>query len=247
MDTLTRGLNRFFETIMAWLPNLAGALLVLILGSIIASVLASAVRKLLTRLELSERLHTGHGGSVLERAVPEPEKFLSKILYWAVMLGVISLAVSVLGIPALTNFVAAIYAYLPNVFAALLIFLVAGAVAAAVSTIAMRVLGDTPTGKIVATAVPFVVMGIATFMILDQLGIAETIVTITYAALMGAAALGLALAFGLGGRDVAAQLLGDAYRKGMEQRQQVKQDVALGRDRAQAEVKDVIDKQRRRR
>ena len=52
-------------------------------------------------------------------------------------------------------------------------------------------------------------MTIATFMILDQLQIAETIVTITYAGLIGAIALGTALAFGLGGRDAAAARLLD--------------------------------------
>ena len=57
-------------------------------------------------------------------------------------------------------------------------------------------------------------MGIATFMILDQLNIAPAIVEITYIALLGSVALGMAIAFGLGGRDVAARLLEDAYRAG---------------------------------
>jgi hypothetical protein len=56
-------------------------------------------------------------------------------------------------------------------------------------------------------------MGIATFMILDQLEIAPAIVEITYIALLGSVALGAALAFGLGGRDVAARLLEDSYRQ----------------------------------
>ncbi|MBA3348031.1 MAG: hypothetical protein H0T13_05670 [Actinobacteria bacterium] len=98
---------------------------------------------------------------------------IGTIAFWAVLLGAISLAVSVLGIEALTNFVAAIYAYLPNVLAALLIFLVASAISAAVATIATKAMGDTALGKIVATAAPILVMTIATFMILDQLMIAE--------------------------------------------------------------------------
>ena len=56
-------------------------------------------------------------------------------------------------------------------------------------------------------------MGIATFMILDQLDIAPAIVEITYIALLGSVALGMAIAFGLGGREVAARLLEDAYRQ----------------------------------
>jgi hypothetical protein len=93
-------------------------------------------------------------------------------------------------------------------------------------------MGDNPTGKIVATIIPAIVMVIAMFMILEQLQIAPEIVRIAFAATMGALALGLALAFGLGGRGVAQQMLEDAYRKGREQRDQVKQDVQQGRDQA---------------
>ena len=61
-------------------------------------------------------------------------------------------------------------------------------------------------------------MAIAVFMILNQLRIATDIVTITYAALMGAVALGMALAFGLGGRDVASRMLEEAYARGRQGR-----------------------------
>jgi hypothetical protein len=73
-------------------------------------------------------------------------------------------------------------------------------------------------------------------MILEQLNIAEQIVEIAFAATMGALALGLALAFGLGGRGVAERMLEDAYRKGQENRDQVRQDFQTGQDRAQQQV-----------
>ena len=76
-------------------------------------------------------------------------------------------------------------------------------------------------------------MVIAMFMILEQLRIAEEIVRIAFAAVMFALALGLALAFGLGGRPVAQRLLEDGYRKGQEQREQVRRDMQAGRDRAE--------------
>jgi hypothetical protein len=166
-----------------------------------------------------------------------PARLLGTITFWAVLLGAISLAVSVLGIEALQDFVASVYAYLPNVIAAVLIFLVAGAIAAAVATLVTRTMGDTALGKIVATAAPILVMTIATFMILDQLMIAETIVTITYAALLGAVALGAALAFGLGGREVAREMLQGAYDKGRENREQFRRDLDVGVSRAKEEVK----------
>lgn len=158
------------------------------------------------------------------------------------MIAAISLAVSVLGIPALTAFIFAIYAYIPNVIAALLIFLVASAITAALDGIINRVMGDTPTGKLLEVLIPFIVLGIAVFMILDQLKIAPAIVNITYTALMGSVALGLALAFGLGGRDVAAKILDAAYQKGLESAKQVKQDVKVAKKRGANEAKKAREK-----
>jgi hypothetical protein len=88
------------------------------------------------------------------------------------------------------------------------------AIAAAVAGLVSRTLANTATGTIAATAALVLIMGIAVFMILNQLNIASAIVEITYAALLGSVALGLALAFWLGGRDVAARLLDDAYPSG---------------------------------
>lgn len=247
MDSLEDTLGRLVEEIVEFLPHLLGALLILIIGAIVAGVIKKAVRKLLSSLDLTERLSSGQGGSFIQKAIPDPERLIAKVVYWAIMLGVISLAVSVLGIEALQNFVAAIYSYLPHVLAALAIFLVAGAIAGAVSAFALRTLGDTATGKLVGTVVPVIVMAVATFMILDELMIAETIITITYAALMGGAALGLALAFGLGGREVASRMLEGAYQKGLESRDQARQDMQAAKARTQDAAHSATNQARRRR
>ncbi|MFL6013008.1 MAG: mechanosensitive ion channel family protein, partial [Gaiellaceae bacterium] len=153
-------------------------------------------------------------------------------------LSAISLAVSVLGVDALQNFVASVWAYLPNVLAAVLIFLVAGALAAGITGLVTRVMGDTPLGKIVATAVPVLVLTIATFMILEQLKIAHDIVVTTYTLVLGAIALASALAFGLGGRDVARQMLEGAYEKGQENKDQYRRDLDRGLTNARSQVDD---------
>ena len=114
--------------------------------------------------------------------------------------------------------------------------MVAGVIAAAVGGLVARTMGDTPTGKVVGSVVPVLVMAIATFMILNQLQIATEIVTITYAALIGGVFLAMALAFGLGGRGVAARMLEDAYDKGQREKGQVKQDMQLGKERGQQDA-----------
>ena len=237
-DELRNGLEGFFE----FIPNLIGFLVVLIVGYFIAKLLANVVMRLLGRSRLDDRLTTGQGGTYVSKVTERPSWLLGRIVFWALFLGVLAIAIPILGIAAFTDFVATIFAYLPNVLAALLIFLVASAIAAGAGALVARTMGDTPTGRVVGTVVPVLIMAIAVFMILDQLMIAETIVTITYAALMGAIALGAALAFGLGGRDVASRMLEGAYVKGQQSTEQVRRDMQVGRDRARQDMDRVKEK-----
>jgi hypothetical protein len=236
-DSVQQGLDNFF----AFVPRLLGFLLILLIGYIVAKVVKGVLTKLLERVGLDRALHTGSTGEYVNKVAPDvkPSRTIGAIAFWFVFLGAISIAVSQLGIAALTDFVASIAAYLPNVVAAILIFVIAGAIAAAVGGLVARTMGDTPTGKVVGSVVPVLVMAIATFMILNQLRIAPEIVTITYGALIGGVFLAMALAFGLGGREVAAQMLGDAYDKGREQKGQVKDDMETGKYRAKDDARQV--------
>ena len=225
-----------FSVFFAWVPHVLGFVAVLVVGYFVAKVVGSLVYRAAHRAGLDRTLHNQAGGTYVQRVVEHPSRLLGRIVFWAVWLTALSLAVSVLGVDALKTFVAAIWAYLPNVLAALVIFLVAGAIATGVVALVRRTVGDTATGKILATAAPILVMAIATFMILDQLKIAHNIVVITYAALVGAIALGAALAFGLGGRDVAHELLRGAYARGLESSEQVRRDLDQGITRERTEV-----------
>lgn len=233
-DSVQSALDSFF----GFLPKLIGFLIVLAIGWIIAKVVKAAVTKLLQKVGLDKALHSGSTARHVDRVMPDtsPSRVIGTLAFWFIFLGALTIAVSQLGIDALDNFVASIGAYLPNVIAAVLIFVVAGAIAAAIGGLVARTMGDTPTGKVVGSVVPVLVMAIATFMILNQLQIAEEIVTITYASLLGAAALAMALAFGLGGRELANHMLADAYEKGREQRGQVRRDMEIGMDRARSEA-----------
>src|SRR6476646_4997746 len=221
--SISDSVQHAFTVFFAWLPRLAGALIVLLIGYLVAKLVAKLLSRLLQGAGLDRTLHSGQGGNFVQRVTDSPSSLLGRIAFWAIFLGAISLAASVLGIAALTGFVAAIWAYIPNVIAALAIFLVAGAISAAVAGFVGRTMGATPLGRIVATAVPVVIMSIAVFMILEQLKIATQIVTITYAAIWGAIALGSALAFGLGGRGVNARMLEGAYQKGQANKERYKQ------------------------
>jgi len=238
-DSLQQALDSFF----GFLPNLLGFLVILLIGYVVARLVKGILTKVLTKVGLDRALHSGQTGQYVEKVSPgaSPSRLVGSIAFWFLFLGAISLAVSALKIPALTTFVSAIYGYLPNVIAAVIIFVIAGAIAGAVATLVAKTMGDTPTGKLVGSIAPLLIMAIATFMILNQLQIAPAIVTITYAVLLGSLGLGMALAFGLGGRETAAQLVSGAYDKGQEQKGQVKRDMAVGKQRGQQQAQQVTN------
>jgi hypothetical protein len=239
LASISGSVDRAFTVFFAWLPALVGAIVVLLIGYVIAKFVAGLVARVTHGAGLDRALHNGPGGSTIQKVTPYPSRLLGETVFWAILLSAISLAASVLHIKALTAFVGAVWGYLPNVVAAVAIFIVAGLLATAVAAVASRLMGDTGLGRVVATGVPILVMTVATFMILDQLKIAHNIVVITYAAILGAIALGSALAFGLGGRDVAARMLEGAYINVQQNKHQWKSDLDRGVSRARDEAESI--------
>lgn len=230
-----KSLQTALDGILGFLPNLLGFLIILIVGYIVAKIVKAVVSRILQKVGVDRALHQSEAGQYVERVSPgaSPAKLIGGVVFWFIFIFVLSAAVGALKIPAVTAFMNKVLAYLPNVIVAVLIFVIAAAIAGAIGALVHKTMGDTATGKVVRAAVPALVMAIAVFMILNQLKIAPEIVTITYAALIGAVALGTALAFGLGGRRVAERMLEDAYQSGQENKDQVKGDLQRGRDRAE--------------
>ncbi len=233
-DSLQQGLDSLF----GFIPNILGFLVILLIGWIVAKAVRTIVNKALDKVGVDKALHESSAGSYVERVSPgaKPSHLIGATAYWFIFLFAISAAVGALKIPALTAFIAQVQAFLPNVIVAILIFVAAAALAGAVAGAVQKLMGDTPTGKVVTAVVPGLILAIGLFMVLSQLNIAQEIVTITYAALLGMLALAGALAFGLGGRDVAGQMLQSAYEAGQRNKGQMKADMQAGRARAQEQA-----------
>ncbi len=232
--------NRAWEGFFGFLPNLLGFIVILIVGFVVARLVATVTLKALEKIGLDRKLRESEANKYVEKVLSgaRPSRGITRLVFWLVFAFFLFAGIGALKVPALTTFMNEVLAYLPNVIVAIVIFVAASVVAGAVAAGVTRVLGDTPTGKIVASVVPALVMIIAMFMILEQLQIAEEIVRIAFAATMFALALGLALAFGLGGRDLAGRMLEDAYRTGREHRDRARRDLETGRARAEHEIHD---------
>jgi hypothetical protein len=233
-----------FDSLGTFLPKLICALVILLVGFIIAKVVSKVVARALSGVGADKALSSSSAGAYRDEYLPgmEPSGLIGRMVFWFVFGLAILTAVSALGIQALSDAVASITGYLPNVIAAILILLVAIVVAGAVGALVQRVMGGTMLGKMVQTVVPVLVITIALFMALVQLKIATQIVVATYVLVLGAIALGFALAFGLGGRDVAGKMLAGAYEKGQEKLPQMQQEAAQATQQAASDASSLKEK-----
>jgi hypothetical protein len=232
------GIEVALTDLLRFLPKLIGFLVILLVGYIVARIVKSVIARLLGRFHVDERLHSSPAGSYVERFSPgaSPSRLVGAVAFWIIFIVALTAAIGALQIPAVTAFMNQVLVYLPNVIVAILIFVIAAAIAGGIAGLVERTMGDTPTGNLVEAVVPGLVLSVAVFMILTQLNIAPEIVQILFTALVGALALGLALAFGLGGRNVAERILEEAYQRGQEQRGQAREDLEVGKERGRRDA-----------
>jgi hypothetical protein len=233
---IQQSFENILSRIIEFLPNLIGALAILIVGYMIAKLLETGVRRALNRARFDRAIHNSSAGNTVSRVIESPSKLGGRVAFWLVFIGAISLAVSALDLPVLNDLLNTVYSYVPNVIAAVIIFLVASAISAGAATFVMKIMGRSALAKIISTVIPAVAMSLAVFMILNQLGIAKDIVNILFTAIVGAIALGLALAFGLGGRDVARELLEQAVDTTRNNSDRIKSEVSQAADATKREA-----------
>jgi hypothetical protein len=140
---------------------------------------------------------------------------ISSIVYWLIIIMVLVMTVDALGLPKASDVLASLFAYVPNVIAALLVLVVAMFLASFVSGIVRTAAGNAnlPKPEIFAGISRWAIIIFAVTISLEQLGIAPLLVTGTFNIILGGVCLALALAFGLGGKDAAAKYLEELKQK----------------------------------
>ncbi len=222
--------------VISWIPEIIGALIVLFIGYVIAKFFQGLITGALNRININKKIKERPEGNYLKRITDNPSGMIGVIVYWLIWFLALTIALQILNIPVISQLIYNFYSYLPNILASIIILIVAIAVSAGLDALILGLMGKTMTGKILAAAAPSLILTIATFMVLVQLKIATPIIVITYAGIWGAIALGFALAFGLGGKDVASRLIEAAYNKGKENFDQTKRDIHTGAEHAKEEI-----------
>jgi hypothetical protein len=179
-------------------------------GWIIAFVLRAVVRSILriTRFDkLSE--HTGAAQLLRGAALPSPTEMLSRFVFWMAWVGFILVGISVLGIVGIDEQLSSFLGFLPRLFAAFFILFFGLLAASFFSRAALLggVNADLPSPRLVSLTLRTVMILLVVSAAFEEIGIGSRTVFMTFTLTFGALMLGLALAFGLGGKDLARRYL----------------------------------------
>ena len=192
-------------------PRIIGFLLILIIGWIIAALVAGAVASLLRAVKFNELAeHSGFSGFVQKAGIKnDAAGVIATAAKWFIRLIVLVVAFDALGLPAVSQVLQNLLLFLPNLIVALVVLVDAGLAANALAGLVKGATAEAGLGSpdLLANIARVAVWGFGIIVAVNQLGIAATLVNTLFIGLIGALALALGLAFGLGGRDTAAQLL----------------------------------------
>ncbi|HZZ98506.1 MAG TPA: hypothetical protein VFG51_01105 [Candidatus Saccharimonadia bacterium] len=215
-DSVMLALTGFLTQLSVFLPRLIAALLVLILGAAIARWLKAITVRVLESLRLSRGLKDTPIESFLMHAeAGKIEEVIGTIVYWIAMLIVVHATVSLLGLEAVSNLLAQVLGYIPNVISAVLILffgvLLAGVVETLVKGALMSVSGK--SARLFGKVSSYMIVVISVMAAIAQLNIAQQFITMLFTGLVATLAIAFGLAFGLGSKSVVEKMMQEWYEK----------------------------------
>jgi hypothetical protein len=214
-DTLLQRLEEGIAQIAAFAPALGWGLGLLLAGFVIAKLVERGTELALRRVGFDRLMRDGGVSEALERTGTrlDPSTVIAKLIFWTVMLLVILVVANALGLTVVSGLFAELLSYIPNVFAAVIILLIGLILGEFVKDVVLASAGAVRGGAALARAAKAAVVVLTIFMALEQLDIAADILLVTFIAAVGAVALALGLSFGLGGREVAGEVIREWYRQ----------------------------------
>ena len=227
--------------VIAFLPKLLGFIVILVIGYIVAKLLAKAVDKVLERVGFDRAVERGGVKRMLAQSKYDASSIIGKIVFYAVMLFVLQMAFGVFGPNPVSSLLASVIAFLPQLFVAIVIIVVAAAIAAAVRELISNTLGGLSYGKVLANIASIVILGLGVIAALNQIGVATTVTTPILVTVL--ATVGGILVVGVGGGLIKPmQSRWESYLQTMSEetdamREQIRQAPSVGEQAREAKAK----------
>jgi hypothetical protein len=214
-DALTQSWRDFASGFAMFVPRLIAAIIIVAIGWGLAILARTAVLQVLRWAGFS-RFADRTGASEMLRVaqLPRADALVAGIAFWVVLVGFVVAGIDALQLASLGGLVEGFWRFIPRLLLALVIVALGLLVANLVwrATLLASVSAGLPSARLLSAGLRLLVIALSVAIALEQLGLATTIVLTAFAIAFGASMLGLALAFGLGGRELARQLLEQQMR-----------------------------------
>ncbi len=213
--------------LLAGIPKIIGFLIILIIGWIIASIIAKAVQALLHAVKFNDLANrAGIAGFVRDMGVnTDSSGVMADIVKWFIRLIVLVAAFDALGLPQVSALLNRLLLWIPNLIVALVVLVIGGLLAKALDGVVRGAATEAGIGSpnVLGTIAKIAVWGFAFMVAINQIGIASTLIDTLFMGFVGALALAFGLAFGLGGRETAGQIVQGWYQQGKQAAPQLQQ------------------------
>jgi hypothetical protein len=237
------GFSKAWSNVATFVPKFIAFVIILVIGWLIAKAIEKILDKVLQRAGFDRLVERGGIKKALASSKFDAAAILGRLVFYAIMLFTLSTAFGVFGTNPVSSYLHAVVAYLPKVFVAVLIIVVAAAVGAAVKGLIQNSLGGLSYGRMLANVAAAVILALGIIAALDQLEIAQNVVNaVLYAAL--AAIVGvIVVAVGGGGITPMRSRWEDTLTKYDEEKPKIAQQIAQApsvRDQAQQATQSAV-------
>jgi hypothetical protein len=227
--------------LLSGIPKLIGFLVILIIGWLIASAIARAVAAILRAVRFNDLAQrAGLTGFVRSMGLhTDAAGLLANVAKWFARLIVLVTAFDALGLPAVSQVLQQLLLWLPDLVVALVVLVIGGLAASALASLVRGATAESGLGSpdLLATIARVAVWAFAIVIAVNQIGVATTLVNTLFMAVVGALALALGLAFGLGGRETAAQIVRGWYARGQQAAPKMTQAAEAAQQQAPASAR----------
>jgi small-conductance mechanosensitive channel len=202
----------FKVSFVAFLPKFIFALIVFLIGYLIARLVQFLTKRfirgtnrLIANQKISKHLQQKH--------FDQSSVFISKTLYWIIIVLFLTIASEIMGIPVATAWLTGIVQYLPNILAAIIIVLVGiiGGKIVADIIITATIKSGVSYGTVLSKTIQYSILLITILIAIDQIGIDIALVTIILSIILGSLLFGAALSFGLGAKTSVSNIIASYY------------------------------------
>jgi hypothetical protein len=221
MTSLAAAMAMFFSAI----PKVIGFAIIVFVGWFIASLIEKGVAAILRAIKFNDLAQRSGLADFVARMGTHTDTagVLGIIIKWFIRLIALVVAFDALGLPAVSDVLRQLLLWLPNVVVAVVVLVIGGLAARALGNLIRGATSEAGFGNpdVLAKVAAVMIWGFAIVVAVNQIGVATELVNTLFMAFVGAIALGAALAFGLGGRDTAAEIVRNWYSKAQQKSGQI--------------------------